>query len=110
LENSDIPKFYWQFRSGAAGFASGHFRRRAPFTDAGPLLAGTRGTRRVVLRILSRDTGGEDTEMGRSQKWVASVALVGTVASVVAATMLWFVLTRPEAVAATLGAWLGTGK
>ena len=45
--------------------------------------------------------------MGRSQKWVARVALVGTIASVFAAAMLWLVVTRPEAVAATLGAWLG---
>lgn len=48
--------------------------------------------------------------MGRSQKWVAGVALVGTVASVVAGVMLWLVVTRPEAVASTLGAWLGAGK
>jgi hypothetical protein len=48
--------------------------------------------------------------MGRSQKWVASVALVGTIASVVAATMLWLFVTRPEAVAATVGAWLGAGR
>ena len=48
--------------------------------------------------------------MGRSQKWVAQVALVGTVASVVAAAMLWFIITRPETVASTLGAWLGGGR
>jgi hypothetical protein len=48
--------------------------------------------------------------MGRSQKWVASVALVGTIASVVAATMLWLVITRPETVAITLGAWLSAAK
>ena len=45
--------------------------------------------------------------MGNPKKWVAGVALVGTLASIVAAAMLWLVITRPDAVASTLGAWLG---
>ena len=45
--------------------------------------------------------------MGNPKKWVAGVALVGTLASLVAAAMLWLVITRPDAVASTLGAWLG---
>ncbi len=45
--------------------------------------------------------------MGRSQRWVARVALVGTVASMVAAAMLWLVVTRPEAVASLVSGWLG---
>jgi hypothetical protein len=45
--------------------------------------------------------------MGHPEKWVARVALVGTLASLVAAAMLWLVITRPDTVASILGTWLG---
>ena len=45
--------------------------------------------------------------MGRSTKWVGRLALVGAIASVVAAAMLWLVITRTETVAAALSGWLG---
>jgi heme A synthase len=106
LENSDIRKFYRE--SGQrGGVGSGHSQHGAPFTDAGPPLTGWPEHAEDALRMLFKKDAGGETAMGRSQKWVASVALVGTVTSVVAAVMLWLVVTRPETVAAALGAWLG---
>jgi hypothetical protein len=34
------------------------------------------------------------------------VALAGTIASVMAAAMLWVIMTRPATVTAAIGAWL----
>jgi len=51
--------------------------------------------------------------MERSAKWLTGAALVGTTASVLGGRMLWLVLTRPEAMAITLGSWLhvfGVGR
>jgi len=46
----------------------------------------------------------------RTNRWLAGVAVVGAVASVLAAGMLWLVATRPDAVAMTLGIWLSAGR
>jgi len=45
--------------------------------------------------------------MGFPRRVMAGAAVVGTVASVMVAGLLWLVVTRPESVAATVGAWLG---
>ena len=44
--------------------------------------------------------------MEPSAKWLTGAALVGMTASVLGGRMLWLVLTRPEALAVTLGPWL----
>jgi hypothetical protein len=44
--------------------------------------------------------------MERSAKWLTGVAVVGLTASVLGGRVLWLVLTRPEAMAVTIGSWL----
>ena len=46
----------------------------------------------------------------RGHRWLTGIALAGTLASVLAAGMLWLVATRPDAVAMTLGVWLGATR
>ena len=41
-----------------------------------------------------------------TNRWLTGVALIGAVASIMAAGLLWLVATRPAAVAMTLGLWL----
>jgi len=43
-------------------------------------------------------------------RWLTGVAVTGALASVLAAAMLWLVATRPDAVAMTLGMWLGAAR
>ena len=40
--------------------------------------------------------------MTRPDKWVVAVAVIGTVAGVVAAALLWLVLTAPVALATSI--------
>jgi hypothetical protein len=42
--------------------------------------------------------------------WLTGVSLIGTVALVAAAHMIWVALTRPDALTVTLSAWLGLSK
>jgi hypothetical protein len=46
----------------------------------------------------------------RGHRWLTGIALTGALASVLAAAMLWLVVTRPEAVATTIGVWLGAAR
>jgi hypothetical protein len=48
--------------------------------------------------------------MMNGHRWLTGVALTGALASVLAVAMLWLVVTRPDAVAMTLGLWLGTAR
>jgi hypothetical protein len=44
------------------------------------------------------------------QRVLTGAAVIGAIASVLAAGLLWLVVTRPEAVGMTFGLWLGAAN
>jgi hypothetical protein len=46
----------------------------------------------------------------RLNRWLTGIAVVGTVATVLAVGLLWLVVMRPDAAGMTLGLWLSTAR
>ena len=45
-----------------------------------------------------------------TNRWLTVIALMGAAASIMAAGLLWLVVTRPAAVAMTVGLWLDNAR
>jgi hypothetical protein len=46
----------------------------------------------------------------RINGWLAGIAVVGTIATVLAAGLLWLVVTRPDTAGMTFGIWLNAAR
>ena len=73
-------------------------------TDCGPPFAGLPVRTRPAARIVHLEVGM------RRRGWLMIVAVMGAIASGLAAGILWLVVTRPDVAAAIAGAWTGVGR